>query len=100
MKVEVFEMERMQCTWEREVDYEFSESGFHPLHLNELLEGDDEVKEFLASPLGYPHADGTPKLRSRIAATYGNVTTENVFVTNGSSEANFIAAWSMFEKGD
>jgi aspartate/methionine/tyrosine aminotransferase len=100
MKVEVFEMERMQCTWEREVDYEFSESGVHPLLLSELLEGDEEVKEFLSSPLGYPHADGTPKLRSRIAETYKDASPKNVFVTNGSSEANFVAAWSLFEKGD
>lgn len=100
LRVDTFEMERMQCTWERVVDYEFSESGVHPLHLNELLEGDEEAKEFLGSPLGYPHADGSPNLRSRIAATYKGAEVENVFVTNGSSEANFIAAWSLFEKGD
>ena len=90
----------MQCLYERVVDYEFSESGVHPLHLNELLEGDDEIKEFLESPLGYPHADGTPLLRERIAATYKNAETENIFVTNGSSEANFIAAWRLFDRGD
>jgi aspartate/methionine/tyrosine aminotransferase len=100
LKVEVFEMERMQCTWEREVDYEFSESGVHPLTVNELLEGDEEAKEFLGASLGYPHADGTPKLRARIAATYKGAEVENVFVTNGSSEANFVAAWSLFERGD
>ena len=100
LKVQPFDMERMQCLYERVVDYEFSESGVHPLHLNELLEGDDEVKEFLESPLGYPHADGTPELRARIADTYKNVSSEEVFVTNGSSEANFIAAWRLFERGD
>jgi len=100
LKVEIFEMERMQCTWEREVDYEFSESGVHPLTVNELLEGDQEPKELLGASLGYPHADGTPKLRSRIAATYNGAEVENVFVTNGSSEANFVTAWSLFEEGD
>ena len=100
MKVETFEMERMQCTWEREVDYEFSESGVHPLLLNELLEGEEETREFLEASLGYPHADGTPGLRANIAATYDRADVENVFVTNGSSEANFIAAWHLFEKGD
>lgn len=100
MKVKVFEMERMQCTWEREVDYEFSESGVHPLTVSELLEGEDEAKELLGASLGYPHADGTPKLRSLIAATYKGADTKNVFVTNGSSEANFLTAWSLFEEGD
>ena len=100
LKVQPFDMERMQCTYERIVDYEFSESGVHPLHLNELLEGEEETKEFLKAPLGYPHADGTPELRARIAATYRSARPEEVFVTNGSSEANFIAAWRLFEKGD
>ena len=100
MKVELFQMERMQSMYERVVDYELSESGVHPLRLNELLGGDAAVKEFLESSLGYPHADGTPGLRSAIAATYKGAGIENIFVTNGSSEANFIAAWHLFEKGD
>jgi len=100
MKVELFQMERMQCMYERVVDYEFSESGVHPLKLRELLGSGDAAKEFLESPLGYPHADGTPGLRTAIAATYKGASTENIFVTNGSSEANFVAAWHLFEKGD
>lgn len=100
MKVELFQMERMQSEYERVVDYELSESGVHPLHLKELLGGKKAVDDFLDAPLGYPHADGTPKLRETIAALYKGAETKNVFVTNGSSEANFIAAWNLFEKGD
>lgn len=100
MKVELFEMERMQSMYERVVDYELSESGVHALKLRELLGSDEEAKEFLEMPLGYPHADGTPGLRAAIAATYKGASTENIFVTNGSSEANFIAAWHLFEEGD
>ncbi len=100
MKVELFEMERMQSMYERVVDYELSESGVHALRISELLGGGGAPKEFLELPLGYPHADGTPGLRAAVAATYDGAATENVFVTNGSSEANFIAAWHLFEKGD
>lgn len=100
MKVELFEMERMQSMYERVVDYELSESGVHALKLKELLESDDAAEEFLRLPLGYPHADGTPGLRAAVAATYKGAGVENIFVTNGSSEANFIAAWHLFEKGD
>ncbi|MDQ1371280.1 MAG: Aminotransferase [Candidatus Thermoplasmatota archaeon] len=100
MKVELFQMERMQSMYERVVDYELSESGVHALKISELLGGDGAPKEFLELPLGYPHADGTPGLRAAVAATYKGAATENVFVTNGSSEANFIAAWHLFEKGD
>ncbi|MEW5747819.1 MAG: aminotransferase class I/II-fold pyridoxal phosphate-dependent enzyme [Candidatus Thermoplasmatota archaeon] len=100
MKVELFEMERWQSMYERVVDYELSESGVHALKIEELLGGEKAAKEFLQLPLGYPHADGTPGLRAAVAATYKGAGVENIFVTNGSSEANFIAAWHLFEKGD
>jgi hypothetical protein len=100
MKVELFEMERMQSEYERVVDYELSESGVHPLHLGEMLGGKKAVDEFLDTSLGYPHADGTPQLRSAIASMYKGATAKNVFAVNGSSEANFLAAWNLFEKGD
>ena len=100
LKVELFEMERWQCKYERVVDYEFSESGVHALRLGELLGSDKAAKDFLDTPLGYPQADGTPELRSAIGATYGKLPNDHIFVTNGSSEANFVAAWHLFEKGD
>ena len=37
MNIEIFEMERMQSTWENVVEYNLSESGVHPLTLKELL---------------------------------------------------------------
>ena len=36
MRIEMFEMERMQSTWENLVDYDMSESGVRPLTLREL----------------------------------------------------------------
>lgn len=99
MKVELFEMERWQCKYERVVDYEFSESGVHALQLHELLGSEAAAHEFLNTSLGYPQADGTPELRSLIGATYGRVPADHVFVTNGSSESNFVAGWHLLEKG-
>jgi aspartate/methionine/tyrosine aminotransferase len=100
LKVELFQMERWQSKFERLVDYELSESGVHALKLSELLGSEKAAKEFLDTPLGYPQADGTPELRQKIAAMYKGATTEHIFVMNGSSEANFVAAWHLFEKGD
>ncbi len=100
MKIELFEMERWQSKFERLVDYELSESGVHALKVKELLGSEKAAKALLDTPLGYPQADGTPALRSRIARMYKRTTPENIFVTNGSSEANFLAAWHLFEKGD
>jgi len=41
MKIETFKMERMQSTWENVVEYNLSESGVHPLTLNEFLTPDE-----------------------------------------------------------
>ena len=38
MKIEVFEMERMQSTWENVVEFDLSESGVLPVSLRELSE--------------------------------------------------------------
>ena len=38
MKIPIFEMERMQSTWENLVDYDMSESGVRPITLRGLVE--------------------------------------------------------------
>ena len=98
MKIVPFDQERWQCKYENTVKYNLSESSVTALTSRYLVE--DAWKEFLDIPLGYSQADGTPQLKSAIAATYRKATPDNVVVTNGSSEANFMAAWHLFEKGD
>ena len=100
MKLELFDQERWQCKYENVVDYNLSESSVHALPASELLGSEKAIKEFLNIPLGYSQADGTPELKSAIAATYRKATADHITVTNGSSEANFMAAWHLFEKGD
>ena len=97
MKLHVFEMERFQSTWENRVEYNLSESGVHPLRVSELLGGDHV--EFLNHSLGYVQTNGTEELRKKIAAIYPGADAENVLVTNGSSEANFVTMWSFLERG-
>ena len=46
MRMETFEMERMQSTWENLVDYDMSESGVRPLTLRELVEMGFDLEEF------------------------------------------------------
>ncbi len=89
-----FAMERYQSTWEHEVDLNLSESGVHPLRLGELLEllGIDRPA-FEAIALEYVQSNGSAALRERIAAFHPGASPDNVVVTNGSAEANFIAAW-------
>lgn len=99
MKLEHFKMERMQSTWENEVEYNLSESGVHPLTLREFL-SPEEIREVQEVGLGYSQSNGTPELRAQIARLYPGASPENVLVTNGSSEANYVLMWSLAERGD
>ncbi|HET7697239.1 MAG TPA: aminotransferase class I/II-fold pyridoxal phosphate-dependent enzyme [Vicinamibacterales bacterium] len=100
MKLPVFEMERMQSTWENLVDYDMSESGVRPLTLRELTAMGFDLEAFLDQPLGYSQSNGTIELRERIAALYPGATVDQVEVTNGTSEANYLIALSQLRAGD
>jgi aspartate/methionine/tyrosine aminotransferase len=99
MKIEVFKMERMQSLWENLVDYNLSESGVHPLTLKELLSA-EEIQDLTGVELGYTQTNGTPPLRQQIARLYPGLDPEDIMVTAGSSEANFLLMWSLIEPGD
>ena len=98
MHIDLFRMERTQCLYENEVEYNLSESGVRPLCLEELLQGEDRTR-FFSQVLKYPESNGSLELRERIAQFHG-ATAEQVSVTNGGSEANYTALWGLLEKGD
>src|SRR3954468_2957032 len=100
MRIETFERERMQSTWENVVDYDMSESGVRPLTLRELTGMGFDLEAFLDVPLGYSQSNGTIELRERIAALYPGATADNIEVTNGTSEANYILALTEIRMGD
>lgn len=100
MPIELFEMERMQSTWENIVDYDMSESGVRPLTLRELVAMGFDLDEFLDTPLGYSQSNGTVELREKVAALYPGATSDDVEVTNGTSEANYLIALSQLRPGD
>lgn len=100
MKIETFEMERMQSTWENLVDYDMSESGVRPLTLRELTAMGFDLESFLDVPLGYSQSNGTIELRERIADIYPGATVDHIEVTNGTSEANYLVALSQVQAGD
>ena len=43
MKIEEFELERLQSLWENEVEINLTESGVHPYTLRELLTPDEMI---------------------------------------------------------
>ncbi|MFW9978250.1 MAG: aminotransferase class I/II-fold pyridoxal phosphate-dependent enzyme [Candidatus Thorarchaeota archaeon] len=96
MKFEPFDLERIQSIWEHEVEINLTESGVSPITLGELLD-DPRSRPFLFDQiLGYSQTNGSIPLRERIASMYPGTTADNVLVTNGGAEANFIAAWNLF----
>jgi aspartate/methionine/tyrosine aminotransferase len=100
MPIELFEMERMQSTWENIVDYDLSESGVRPLTLRELMAMGFDLESFLDVPLGYSQSNGTLELREALTKLYPGSTVDHVEVTNGTSEANYLIALSQVQKGD
>lgn len=100
MKLEVFQMERMQSSWENLVEYDMSESGVRPLTLRELVGMGFDLEKFLDVPLGYSQSNGTLALREALTAIYPGTTTDHFQVTNGTSEANYMAALSQLRAGD
>jgi aspartate/methionine/tyrosine aminotransferase len=94
-----FDMERMMSKWENVVEFNLSESGVHPVKLRELV-GPARFDELLDMELNYPQANGLPILRQRIAGLYPGASVDNVLVTVGCAEANYIALQTLLEPGD
>lgn len=99
MKIETFEMERVQSIYENRVKYNLTESGVHPFTIIELLE-QNEIDHLLSTRLGYGQTNGSDKLRDAVSCLYKNSNSDNILVVNGSAEANFLAVWSILEPGD
>ncbi len=101
MKINPFRMERWQSTWENRVQFNLSESGVHPMTPMELFElADADTGEFLSQRLVYNQSNGTEELRESIAAIYPGATVDNILVSNGGSEANYVTTWKLLEPDD
>ena len=99
MRIPPFELERLQSVHEHQVEINLSESGVEPLEVGELL-GPDAGGALLDQPLGYTQTNGTAELRAAIARTLPGATENEILVTNGGAEANFVACWRHVEPGD
>ena len=106
MKIERFALERWMTTWETKTPYDIAESGIFPMTVQELLdlepasERGHALAKLLELRLGYSEAPGTLELRSEIAATYRDTGPEEVLVTTGAIEANFLLFNALLEPGD
>ena len=101
MKFTPFDLEYSQSVWEQKVDFNLTESGVHPITLQELIGNDESLlNKLLSTEINYPHVNGSPPLRESIASLYNQATINNVLVTVGAAEANQIVMQTLLEDGD
>jgi len=100
LKIDRFQMERTQCLYENEVEFNLSESGVSPLSLGELVPGRKQRQVLDNLPLGYPHSTGRESLRKNIARFYGSSDYESALLVNGGSEANYVTLWGLVGPSD
>ncbi|MFW9944582.1 MAG: aminotransferase class I/II-fold pyridoxal phosphate-dependent enzyme [Candidatus Sifarchaeia archaeon] len=98
MKLEQFKLERIQSEWEHIVEINLTESGIEPLTIADLIPDKRVRMKLLETRLGYSQTNGTIPLREAIAAMYGGADADNVLVTNGGAEANFITIWNLLHE--
>lgn len=100
MKMEVFEMERAMSTWENLVEYDISNSGVKPITLRELIDLGFNLESIMDMSLGNCQANGTLELREKLVQLYPGADPDNVEVTNGTSEANYLLGITLLNPGD
>ncbi len=100
MRIEEFKLERLLSVWQNVVDYNFTDTGVHSLYLHELITREELEELYESVQLRYIQTNGPIPLRESICQLYPGADTDNVLVTNGSSEANFATLWKLIEPGD
>jgi aspartate/methionine/tyrosine aminotransferase len=100
MKIEAFQSERLLSVWQNQVKFDFTETGVHPMYLKELVTPQELDEIYQSVQLRYIQTNGTLPLKTAICQMYPGAKPENILVTNGSAEANFITLWRCIEPGD
>lgn len=90
-------MERMQSRWEHQVRFDLSESGLEALTLEDAVR---DLGALRTERLGYSAGMGRDATRSQVASFHPTATRDNVLITTGTSEANFLALATLVEPGD
>lgn len=106
MHIEPFQLERWMTKYETEVTWDIAESGIYPMTMREVIDllPEEERTETLDSlldlRLGYSEARGSQELRDLLAATYESTSPDEILVTTGAIEANFLLFNVLLSPGD
>lgn len=99
MDFQNFELEHFQSQFERTVEYNLADSSVKCAGVSDLLAGNDPG-ELTNLALYYPEVNGTGLLRERIAALYAGAQADNVLVTVGAAQANWMICAALLQPGD
>jgi len=99
MDFQNFELEYFQSQFERTVAFNLADSSVKCANVSDLLQGEDP-RQLTDLALYYPEVNGTEPLRERIADLYEGAAANNVLVTVGAAQANWIICESFLEPGD
>ncbi len=102
-QVEEFMVERWMNTYENDAIYNLAETDAKPLTLHELLTmgaPNQYLDGLLGLKVSYNPTLGSDHLRGLIAAQYQGVSSEDILVTSGAIEANFLLANVLIQPGD
>ncbi|MCO5218713.1 MAG: aminotransferase class I/II-fold pyridoxal phosphate-dependent enzyme [Thermomicrobiales bacterium] len=106
MQIEPFALERWMTRWELLVTHDICESGIKPLSLGDVMglipasEAAVLEQRIHETPLGYSEARGTEDLRSVLATTYANTSSDDILITTGAIEANYLLFNVLLKAGD
>ena len=96
-----FKIESYLTEHQKNVAYNYSESGVHPIKIGDFFElAGKDITEIAAIEMDYPNVRGKIELREKIAALYPGAGINNVLTTVGASEANYLIAETMLKPGD
>src|SRR5215831_8898959 len=99
MQFQNFDLEYFQSQFERAVEINLADSSVKCVNVSDLLAGEDS-RPLLELPLYYPEVNGSGRLRERIAALYPDASANNVLVTVGAAQANWMICSTLLEPGD
>ena len=82
MQIVPFEAERLLSVWQNQVQYDFTESGVHPIHLRDLITREEYNGLFEEIQLRYIQTNGPLPLKEAICRLYDEVHPDNILVTS------------------
>ncbi|MBU2944659.1 aminotransferase [Shimia thalassica] len=104
MEIEPFGVEIWMNEWENHCAFNLAETCVESITIDELLRlagrNTDDLSDLLPMKMTYGAIEGSTRLRSAIAALYGDQTVENITVTHGTIAANMLIHKTLVGRGD